>query len=109
MRNKCARIKVSSSALSIYLTVGFIFCLPIPKTAYAKPPAESAVEALRVDPTKHNLFVAVADYSLIRTDFPETTHLSNEQIDQWLIKRAGRISGSQVAYGSNPPPLPIDY
>jgi hypothetical protein len=30
--------------------------------------------------------VILADYELIRKDFPEIKNLSNEQIDQWLIR-----------------------
>lgn len=41
--------------------------------------------------------VVVADYDLIRQDFPEIAHYSNEQIDQWLIRNTAFVSVQQAA------------
>ena len=43
-----------------------------------------------------NASVLIADYDLIRADFPTTVDLSNPQIDEWLLKHVGYISDSQA-------------
>lgn len=42
-----------------------------------------------------NAKVLIADYELIRKDFPEIRNLSNEEIDNWLINQTGFISQGQ--------------
>lgn len=40
--------------------------------------------------------VALADYSLLRRDFPALAHMTEDAIDQWLLKQAGYISLPQT-------------
>lgn len=44
-----------------------------------------------------NVRVMIADYDLIRQDFPQVSSLSNPEIDQWLIEQAGHIAGPQAS------------
>lgn len=41
--------------------------------------------------------VVVADYGLIRRDFPEVASYDNQQIDQWLVRNAAYVSKQQAA------------
>lgn len=41
--------------------------------------------------------VLIADYDLIRADFPATAKLSNPEIDGWLLNHVGFISDTQAA------------
>lgn len=43
-----------------------------------------------------NARILIADYDLIRADFPATTNLSNPQIDDWILKYVGYISDTQA-------------
>jgi hypothetical protein len=43
-----------------------------------------------------NASVIIADYDLIRADFPAAVNLSNQSIDEWLLKHVGYISDSQA-------------
>lgn len=40
--------------------------------------------------------IVIADYQLIRRDFPSVAHLSNSQIDQWLLDQSAYISPDQA-------------
>src|SRR5690606_36906896 len=42
--------------------------------------------------------VLVADYSLIRRDFPHLRALSEGEIDAWLLESAGHIADEQVRF-----------
>lgn len=41
--------------------------------------------------------IAIADYDLLRLDFPEVAYMSNAQIDDWLLSQVAFISKPQVA------------
>ncbi len=41
--------------------------------------------------------ILIADYDLIRRDFPSLDNLSNEQIDNWIIDSVGYISVAQAS------------
>lgn len=43
--------------------------------------------------------VVVADYSLLRQDFPFLSELSDEAIDQWLLDKAAFVRDSQIELG----------
>lgn len=43
-----------------------------------------------------NARVLIADYDLIREDFPVTKNLSNPEVDSWLLNHVGYISDSQA-------------
>lgn len=51
--------------------------------------------------------IALADYGLIRHDFPSTRSLSEEQIDQWLLNHVGYMSKSQVSQSRVNTPIPV--
>ena len=59
--------------------------------------------------------VLVADYALIRHDFPQVKNLSEAQIDEWVLKQAGYLSKSQIKKGvpehtnTEIPNLPADH
>ncbi len=61
----------------------------------------SALPEAKTAPVLHlaTARVAVKDVPLINRDFPETVGLSDEALDQWLIKNAGFICESQVSGG----------
>lgn len=44
-----------------------------------------------------NARIIMADYKLIRQDFPEVAKYSDRQIDEWLVKNTGYMSIQQVA------------
>ncbi len=54
-----------------------------------------------------NAEVLIADYGLIRRDFPAIAHLSDPEIDQWLIRQAGFMSPPQVAQASVNSTIPV--
>lgn len=43
-----------------------------------------------------NARILIADYELIKADFPSTKHLSNPEIDEWILKYVGYISDTQA-------------
>jgi len=51
--------------------------------------------------------VIIADYDLIRKDFPEISKMSNLQIDQWLVDHTGYLSIQQVAQQEVNGPVPV--
>jgi hypothetical protein len=50
--------------------------------------------------------VLLADYALIKKDFPEVSHFSNSAIDEWLIRNTAFISKQQVAQTDVNDPIP---
>jgi len=40
--------------------------------------------------------VTLADYGLLKEDFPELKDMENEQIDEWLLNNCAFISEGQV-------------
>ena len=50
--------------------------------------------------------VALADYALIRKDFPQLADLSDAAIDQWLLSQAGYISVPQTRQSTVNTPIP---
>jgi hypothetical protein len=44
-----------------------------------------------------NARIVIADYDLIRRDFPQVRDLSNPNIDEWILKQVGFISKPQAA------------
>ena len=44
--------------------------------------------------------VVIADYDLIKADFPELNHYTNSQIDAWLINNAAFMSKNQILDGT---------
>jgi len=78
---------------------------------YAEPPvlkpAQSYVEVLNGNavtslaiayrvPTAR---VLIADYALIRKDFPQTHAMTNAEIDQWLLDQSGYLAKGQIELG----------
>jgi hypothetical protein len=52
--------------------------------------------------------VLIADYPLIRKDFPQTLGWSDTQIDQWLIEQTGFISVPQTQQTEVNTAIPVD-
>jgi hypothetical protein len=50
--------------------------------------------------------VILADYALIRRDFPEIQHLSNSEVDAWLIRNSAFVSQQQAAQTVVNDPIP---
>jgi hypothetical protein len=80
------------------LSLGLVLSLPtradilplrdISGTAGAKPEPMKRVPTARV---------ILADYDLLKKDFPQLVALTSAEIDQWLLEVAGRISLKQAA------------
>ncbi len=51
--------------------------------------------------------VVIADYELIRRDFPETRNWSTEAIDQWLVRNTSFVSKEQAAQTEVNTPIEI--
>jgi len=51
--------------------------------------------------------VVMADYDLIRKDFPSLAQSSNVEIDNWLIDNAAYMSESQVTSTTTNTPIPV--
>ncbi|QDK38438.1 hypothetical protein [Bdellovibrio sp. NC01] len=91
-------MRINKFALSALLAI----------TPLLQSPAALAFEALR-DPAKlweaktedvkrvTTARVILADYELIRKDFPEIRNLSNQEIDQWLLRNTAFVSKEQAA------------
>lgn len=50
--------------------------------------------------------VIMADYGLIRRDFPEIQNFSNDEIDNWLLRNTAFISKEQAAQSKVNDPIP---
>lgn len=82
-----------------------LICVLIPlrlviATDYAEP--VRTIEDITSNAKKQTVYrlqhasVLIADYDLIRADFPATIGLSNPEIDQWLLNHVGFISDTQA-------------
>jgi hypothetical protein len=56
-----------------------------------------------------NITVVIADYALIRKDFPHTASMTTDQIDQWLIDNVGYIAETQVPKNEVNTKIPLEY
>ena len=54
-----------------------------------------------------NARVVVADYPLIRQDFPEVAKMTDAQIDKWLVDSTGYMSIQQVAQQETNTAIPV--
>lgn len=63
------------------------------RSALEVHPEAKVEEVLRLK----NARVVIADYDLIREDFPRLSGLSHEQIDNWLLEETAYISNGQKA------------
>jgi hypothetical protein len=86
--------------ISGFLTTGFA-APPVLKPAQTYEevlngkPVTSVVNTYHV-PTAR---VLIADYELIKKDFPQTRNFTNEQIHDWLLKQGGYLSQGQIDSG----------
>lgn len=56
------------------------------------PKTEFNESAVRVKTAK----IVLADYDLIKKDFPETRNMDNDEIDEWLLSNVGYITPQQA-------------
>lgn len=67
--------------------------IPNPLTSFDQLPlATKTVDTTQVQTAK----IILADYSLIKNDFPQLVQLTNEQIDSWLLQYASYITIQQA-------------
>jgi hypothetical protein len=117
-------MRTSNAALSLitWALMGACASLPTPVRLPAQVATDSRVqtsEPLRdasklVSAVKEGMYpltearVVIADYPLLRRDFPELANLSEPDIDQWLIARTAYISKGQAAQVLVNTPIPHD-
>ncbi len=66
---------------------------PIRVVRDVHPERSNSEEVLRLERAQ----VVIADYDLIRRDFPQISHLANPEIDNWLLNQAAFVSKGQVS------------
>ncbi|OUR99641.1 hypothetical protein A9Q84_01060 [Halobacteriovorax marinus] len=74
-----------------------------PKRSIQEVYAASPVEDMQ---QLSNARILIADYDLLRRDFPALQNLSNPQIDEWLLKNTAYISSPQAAQTVVNTPIP---
>ena len=100
--NQMRRTGIRRIALSVAAAIStFLFALISASQAEVLNPARNIqqIDSNAPEETVVNVKTArvlVADYALLRADFPEVRGFSNEQIDQWLLNTAGKIAISQA-------------
>ena len=52
--------------------------------------------------------VVMADYDLIRKDFPHVAHMAEHEIDEWLINQTAYVSRAQAEQTATNTQIPID-
>lgn len=100
--------------LILYICSFNIFAQPvIPKTHVNIDPKRTIKEVHELAKAEEvfylkNAKIVIADYDLIKKDFPFTRSLNNFEIDEWLLSQAAYISSPQADQVVVNTEIPVD-